>query len=66
MEGEEALSEEGATLFDWKVVACVQGSSGWQDLLEEDDRDRQDSPSAKSLGTPQLSLVQTLNGGRPS
>ena len=53
MEGEEALSEEGATLIDWKVVACVQGSSGWQDLLEEDDRDRQDSPPAKSLGTRQ-------------
>ena len=45
MEGEEALSEEG----DWKVVACVQGSSGWQDRLEEDDRDRQDSPPATSL-----------------
>ena len=52
------------TLIDWKVVACEQGSSGWQDLLEESDRDRQDSLLVGYTST--LSSIQTLNGGGPS
>ena len=66
MEGEEAVSEEGAILSLIGRLSHACKILGWQDLLEEDDRDRQDSSPAKSLGTPQLSSKKTLNGGRLS